>query len=1568
MLSGVSFFRKLPRGMASLSEKQRDGENATQRPASQQLQFGIVRCVPIISKTSTYQQGFTFIDNLHALFSVLGLQKWLDLRDVGAMRKKAARFSAACALLLLALSLLRVADAIVTPDDPAGAVRASASSVSPSEAAPPRDGSSAGGGDDALPSERSAPDGGGGDEAAAPAKESAAVEASATALAANDAPASPQRVIEIYEKEVRGALTPRVELLDEDLDVIDFPSGLFEVVDGDSGAGKRQNYASLDAGATILDSSPETKSPTNLLVPDKDRYMLIPCENPRKWVVISLSEDVHADAIAIANYEKFSSPVKAFIVLGSVNYPTDTWLVLGNFTAAHTNGEQVFHLDSLQHVRYIKFRFLSHYGSEEKERWLLGRFELTICRFGGCSVFGRTFTQVISQLEKSIDAEVGALSPLAALPGPPLAVLEELVVPRLADPTELATQCLMQKNNSVVAVFYDEAQRIRHYKHHGMCCLADYTPEQMEAEGARKDSATGSEQAVATATGEPTDLELADASSPSEPSVGAVTSANGNASAALAADGVNAAGLNATAASPGAAPASLTNQESLNEQLKEIRTMILDLKDHVGQELAANEQALLHYGRLLDEVRRDNIALWNEMLIVREVITTMKAGILCAIVLSTLIILFYLLRLLFRCVSKCKERADLREWFWRMESRTASGVFESGAKAPATDGGVGAGALRVNRRQQFGSSWDDSAIERKTLVSDVVGEGPQKFRRHRAKRAARAVAGQTSTSLKRPQNDRFPLQERAIWGFGRSTDASMSRRGSRSESNSSGSDVNFDDVDEQQVFGFLEDEDDARPGSASGRSAWTFPHGSARRRRLRRQSRPGKLYVVPALPRSASGGGSRGTTRLPGLLQVGRKSATSPKTRSPKRKVKRPSAPSLSSMTTASFASSSSGSTPPPGEQLNAATASSSVGVDGAAASGRPTRQREAAAVVPNRRPRAKSVATASGRGAASARANANAHVEALAALQVEVEETMHGKRQVEAELEGDRSRLQTLEQKLTASEQSSDLFARQLESAKESFQAKLLAREEELSREKGTLLREKAAELQHQQARFTTEAELWKHEIASLTKAQLELRSQNDQLRGELHDQRQQRDAAELRNQVLEVGQLRTREELQLLAQWKAQFEQSESDLQQLRVAVAEASQRHEVERHRLQEQVSRLLLEREDQLVGVGRERQRCVRQQDEEKAKLRRFAQEVRGLHRLLQLSVVEAREHLSREMSQTKATLERAQQQASELALQQSGREMALVSRRGRILQLETQLKNDRQTISQLEAALAKATRTRDRKEAALRAKFQEQKEHLEVTLAVRHGLATELQSKREQAAELERGAARLHAAKDKLGVRLRQAQQQIRAMQQLHACESAKAARSSADGGGRRQKPPPAVAAWGDDAVCCVADWGEFVALVAAYEAERQLQARLARDDAASATTAAAFCAGLAGGAALLAAAQRLARRRALQSTEPLDVRDASAIRHPAAALTELLVRYHDNLQRKDPTRGEAGSSSYAVRANVQPGALREQLPSECPEHPQSYADIFRDCEQLVFPALTHWASPNFHAYFKICGS
>uniref|UniRef100_A0AAV1UBU5 SUN domain-containing protein n=1 Tax=Peronospora matthiolae TaxID=2874970 RepID=A0AAV1UBU5_9STRA len=564
------------------------------------------------------------------------------------------------------------------------------------------------------------------------------------------------------------------KIADDDVDhPLDLPSGLFEVVDADSvDTRTRQNYASLDAGATILDAAPDTKSPTNVLVPDKDRYMLTPCSNARKWVVISLSEDVHADAIAVANYEKFSSPVKEFIVLGSVNYPTDTWLVLGNFTAEHSNGEQIFQLDAQQHVRYIKFRILSHYGSEY------------YCTLSQLRVFGRTFTQVISELERSIDAEVEALDAHEASAAPQLPALPastEVYVPRISDPTELMSQCLMEKNNTVVAVFYDKSQQMEHYRSHGMCCLVDYTPELIEAGAA---ASLNADEHLLTISHDPTVSDIVDdgrvpvagpdSSTKNESNVSVThdsdidaSTTNGGASllsathstavsstqslgrlenifvritkkiqALEANQSVMGKQLDEVHTNQGAAIKMLqSNQETLNEQLKEIRATIVNLNEYVAKQLSTNEQTLLNYDRLLDEARRDNRALWNEMLIVHEVITTMKAGIFCAIVLSGFIISFYLLRLLFRCVSKCKERADLREWFWRMENHKNS-VNDSVKKSSART--MSAGALRVDRKAHFGSSWDDSAIERKTLVSDMVSDSQRKFRRHHTKRLSQA--------------------------------------------------------------------------------------------------------------------------------------------------------------------------------------------------------------------------------------------------------------------------------------------------------------------------------------------------------------------------------------------------------------------------------------------------------------------------------------------------------------------------------------------------------------------------------------------------------------------------------------------------------------------------------------------------------------------------------------------------------------------------------------------------------------------------------------------------------------
>ncbi len=54
---------------------------------------------------------------------------------------------------------------------------------------------------------------------------------------------------------------------------------------------------------------------------------------------------------------------------------------------------------------------------------------------------------------------------------------------------------------------------------------------------------------------------------------------------------------------------------------------------------------------------------------------------------------------------------------------------------------------------------------------------------------------------------------------------------------------------------------------------------------------------------------------------------------------------------------------------------------------------------------------------------------------------------------------------------------------------------------------------------------------------------------------------------------------------------------------------------------------------------------------------------------------------------------------------------------------------------------------------------------------------------------------------------------------------------------------------------------------------------------------------------------------------------------------------------------------YPVLAQVQPGELRAKLPSSPPEEGEPFANILRDLDELLLPAMTHWQSPRFFAYF-----
>ena len=57
-----------------------------------------------------------------------------------------------------------------------------------------------------------------------------------------------------------------------------------------------------------------------------------------------------------------------------------------------------------------------------------------------------------------------------------------------------------------------------------------------------------------------------------------------------------------------------------------------------------------------------------------------------------------------------------------------------------------------------------------------------------------------------------------------------------------------------------------------------------------------------------------------------------------------------------------------------------------------------------------------------------------------------------------------------------------------------------------------------------------------------------------------------------------------------------------------------------------------------------------------------------------------------------------------------------------------------------------------------------------------------------------------------------------------------------------------------------------------------------------------------------------------------------------------------------------------VLARVAPGELTAQLPASPPEQGEPFANVLRDLDELIVPALTNWQHPRFFAYFAVTAS
>ena len=149
------------------------------------------------------------------------------------------------------------------------------------------------------------------------------------------------------------------------------------------------NYAHKNSGAIILSSSKGLDGVSNILVSDRDKYAIAPCEllAQKLWVIVALPEDILVKSISIANYERYSSNIKTFQILASTQIPikeednisgdgtsltadpNSIWTDLGTYqtvssSGRSTNKEDMFDIMKPAWARYVKIVFLNHDGVE----------------------------------------------------------------------------------------------------------------------------------------------------------------------------------------------------------------------------------------------------------------------------------------------------------------------------------------------------------------------------------------------------------------------------------------------------------------------------------------------------------------------------------------------------------------------------------------------------------------------------------------------------------------------------------------------------------------------------------------------------------------------------------------------------------------------------------------------------------------------------------------------------------------------------------------------------------------------------------------------------------------------------------------------------------------------------------------------------------------------------------------------------------------------------------------------------------------------------------------------------
>lgn len=165
------------------------------------------------------------------------------------------------------------------------------------------------------------------------------------------------------------------------------------------------NYASIDCGAQVTETSPQTKNRMAILTGNRDAYLLSPCKQDM-FYGIELCQEILVTQLQLANFELFSSMAKEINIYIRAPAPTTHWVLLEKIVTADTRALQKFLIkDSIMFTKYIKLEIISHYGHE------------FYCPLSLVRVFG------VTMLEDYHSEKQGPLDPM--LPDAPLIATSE---------------------------------------------------------------------------------------------------------------------------------------------------------------------------------------------------------------------------------------------------------------------------------------------------------------------------------------------------------------------------------------------------------------------------------------------------------------------------------------------------------------------------------------------------------------------------------------------------------------------------------------------------------------------------------------------------------------------------------------------------------------------------------------------------------------------------------------------------------------------------------------------------------------------------------------------------------------------------------------------------------------------------------------------------------------------------------------------------------------------------------------------------------------------------------------